>query len=297
MKENDSLADIKQILTESVEAEDLMCLRTNMPIPSLTDLHDLMQHIRCALFPDFFIAKAHRIHSRESQVSNSVEKIFEVLRRQIAASMVFCTECDDAVSDKADSLARSFILQLPRIKHLLLTDIQAVTSRDPAVDNYGEVILSYPGVQVMLHHRTAHELYRLGVPVLPRIIMEEAHSATGIDIHPGAEIGEYFAIDHGTGIVVGKTTIIGNHCMLYQGVTLGAKNFEYDAQGRPIDIPRHPILEDNVTVYSNASILGRVTIGHDTVIGGNVWIDTDIPPCSIVSQAKPDLRLKTVERD
>ena len=287
MVDKESLNEIKRQLTESVEAEDRMCLRTNMPKPSLYDLRELMQLIRCALFPDFFLAKAHRVHTRESQVSNAIDKIFEVLRRQIAASMVFCAECDDTVSDKADELAESFIGCLPKIKHLLLTDIEAVSMRDPAVDNYGEVILSYPGVQVMLHHRTAHELYRLGVPVLPRIIMEEAHSATGIDIHPGAEIGEYFAIDHGTGIVIGKTAIIGNRCMLYQGVTLGAKNFVYDMEGHPLDEPRHPILEDNVTVYSNASILGRVRIGHDTVIGGNVWIDTDIPPCSVISQAKP----------
>ena len=287
MKENDPLYDVKMQLVEAVEAENRMCLRTNMPIPSIAQVCELTEQVKCVLFPDFFLAKAHRIHSRMSQVDNSVEKVFNILRREIAASMVFCTECDGLDSDKADELARQFIFQLPKIKHLLLTDIEAVTMRDPAVDNYGEVILSYPGIQVMLHHRTAHELYKFGVPVLPRIIMEVAHSQTGIDIHPGAEIGEYFAIDHGTGVVVGKTTIIGNHCMLYQGVTLGAKNFTFNENGLPNDDPRHPILEDNVTVYSNSSILGRITIGHDTVIGGNVWIDTDVPPCSVITQATP----------
>ncbi len=287
MKETDPLYDVKMQLVDAVEAEDRMCLRTNMPIPSIHQINELIEQIKCVLFPDFFLAKAHRIHSRKSQVDNSVEKIFNILRQEIAASMVFCTDCEALDSDKADEIARQFIFQLPKIKHLLLTDIEAVTMRDPAVDNYGEVILSYPGIQVMIHHRTAHELYKLGVPVLPRIIMEVAHSQTGIDIHPAAEIGEYFAIDHGTGIVVGKTTIIGSHCMLYQGVTLGAKNFTFNEKGLPIDDPRHPILEDNVTVYSNSSILGRITIGHHTVIGGNVWIDTDVPPYSVITQAAP----------
>ena len=133
---------------------------------------------------------------------------------------------------------------------------------------------------------TAHELLELEIPVAPRLLTEMAHSATGIDIHPGAQIGEYFAIDHGTGVVVGATTVIGNHVMLYQGVTLGAKNFKYDSDGRPIDEPRHPILEDNVTVYANTTVLGRVTIGHDTVVGGNVWLTHSVPPRSRILQSR-----------
>jgi serine O-acetyltransferase len=139
---------------------------------------------------------------------------------------------------------------------------------DPAAKSVSEIIFCYPAVYALLHQRVAHELFELGVPVLPRIITEMAHSQTGIDIHPGAQIGEYFSIDHGTGIVVGQTAIIGNHVRLYQGVTLGAKSFTLDEEGLPIDLPRHPIIEDYVTIYSNASILGRITIGRGSIIGG-----------------------------
>ena len=139
----------------------------------------------------------------------------------------------------------------------------------------------------MLYYRTAHELYLLGVPVIPRMLTEYAHSQTGIDIHPAAVIGDHFAIDHGTGIVIGETSVIGSHVTLYQGVTLGAKNFSYDAEGHPMRSPRHPVLEDNVTVYSNASILGRITIGEGSVIGGNVWLTHSVPKHSRILQGKP----------
>ena len=159
-------------------------------------------------------------------------------------------------------------------------------NNDPAATNYGEVIFCYPSLNAMTHYRIAHVLHQMAVPVIPRIITELAHSKTGIDIHPGAQIGEYFSIDHGTGVVIGETTIIGNHVALYQGVTLGAKSFKYDEQGNMLNIPRHPILEDNVTVYSNSSILGRITIGHDSIIGGNIWLTHDIPPHSRILQSK-----------
>lgn len=181
---------------------------------------------------------------------------------------------------------------VPEIARLVNTDVDAMLHNDPAVTDRGEVILSYPLTQVMIHYRTAHVLYTLGVPRIPRMLTELAHSRTGIDIHPAAQIGEYFCIDHGTGVVIGETTIIGSHVVLYQGVTLGAKNFEYDEQGRPKDLPRHPILEDHVTVYSNTSILGRVRIGHDTIIGGNVWLTQDVPANSIVIQSTPEIRIK-----
>ena len=183
-------------------------------------------------------------------------------------------------------LPDEFWAQIPEIKRLINTDVDAVLHNDPAVTDRGEVILSYPLQYAMIHYRAAHVLYQLGVPRIPRMLTELAHSRTGIDIHPAAQIGEYFCIDHGTGV------IIGSHVVLYQGVTLGAKNFEYDDQGRPIDIPRHPILEDHVTVYSNTSILGRVTIGHDTVVGGNIWLTQDVPANSIVLQSTPEIRIK-----
>ena len=185
-----------------------------------------------------------------------------------------------------DKRADAFMERIPEISRLLHTDVEAIADNDPAVTDRTEIVMCYPGIKVMLHYRTAHELLLLEIPVAPRLLTEMAHSATGIDIHPGAQIGEYFAIDHGTGVVVGATTVIGNHVMLYQGVTLGAKNIKYDPDGRPIDEPRHPILEDNVTVYANTTVLGRVTIGHDTVVGGNVWLTHSVPPRSRILQSR-----------
>ncbi len=181
--------------------------------------------------------------------------------------------------------ASSFMADIPEIRSQLLTDVEAIASNDPAATNVDEVIACYPGLDAILHYRIAHRLLEMDIPILPRFITELAHSSTGIDIHPAAKIGEYFAIDHGTGIVIGATAVIGSHVMLYQGVTLGARNFVYDEKGHPLDVPRHPILEDNVTVYSNTSILGHVRIGHDTVIGGNIWLTHDVPPHSRILQS------------
>lgn len=182
--------------------------------------------------------------------------------------------------------AERLLAELPELRRRLGTDVRAVFDGDPAAASYEEVILCYPALTAMTHYRFAHALLRLGVPILPRLITEMAHSATGIDIHPGAEIGDYFSIDHGTGVVIGETCIIGSHVRIYQGVTLGAKSFKFDAAGNILREPRHPILEDRVVVYSNSSILGRVRIGHDTVIGGNVWQTTDLPPHSRVVQGR-----------
>jgi Serine acetyltransferase len=232
-----------------------------------------MRLVRSVVFPSYY-------PNRES----SEQILRGLLYSQL--STVMCTQ-DKAVSgEEIARVADDFVAYLPELKRLLLTDVQAALHNDPAVKDAAEVILCYPFVTAMLHHRTAHRLLQLGVPLLPRMLSEMAHSETGIDIHPAATIGEYFCIDHGTGVVIGETAIIGNHVMLYQGVTLGARNFTYDEQGRPIDLPRHPILEDHVTVYSNTSILGRVTIGHDTIVGGNVWLTHDVPPNSRILQQK-----------
>ena len=207
-------------------------------------------------------------------------------------SVVFPDYYPSVEVPKSLVLPDEFYAQLPEIARLIQTDVDAVLHNDPAVSDRGEVILSYPLPFAMIHYRTAHVLYRLGVPRIPRMLTELAHSRTGIDIHPAAQIGEYFCIDHGTGVVIGETAIIGSHVVLYQGVTLGAKNFTFDEQGRPIDLPRHPIIEDHVTVYSNTSILGRVRIGHDTIIGGNIWLTQDVPANSIVLQTNPEIRIK-----
>ena len=185
-----------------------------------------------------------------------------------------------------EEVADAFTEAIPELKRLLETDVAAIEANDPAASDLKEVVFCYPAVKAILHYRAAHILLGLNVPVLPRMLTEHAHSVTGIDIHPGARIGEYFAIDHGTGTVIGETAVIGNHVTLYQGVTLGAKNFVYDETGRPRNIPRHPIIEDNVTVYSNASLLGRITIGEGSIIGGNVWLTHSVPPRSRILQGR-----------
>ena len=219
----------------------------------------LMTRVKDAVFPEYSDAQ-------EGYVLRSIQTELE------------------AVTDPAT--AEAFLARLPAVKELLATDVEAIAHNDPAVKSRQEIVYCYPAVTAMLYYRTAHELHLLGVPVIPRMLTEYAHSNTGIDIHPGAVIGDHFAIDHGTGIVIGETTIIGSHVTLYQGVTLGARNFTYDGEGNPMNLPRHPILEDGVTVYSNASILGRVTIGRDSVIGGNVWLTRSVPEKSRILQGK-----------
>lgn len=239
-----------------------------MKAPSVSQLKRLMELVGYVIFPDY---------SDVPSWTNGNEAIHAVLADQLSTITSITNP---------DKMADDFVQALPEIARLLHTDALAVMHNDPAVESMQEVILCYPVVKVMVHYRTAHQLHLQGVPIIPRVITEMAHSATGIDIHPAAQIGEHFCIDHGTGVVIGATSVIGNHVMLYQGVTLGAKNFSYDANGVPIDMPRHPILEDYVTVYSNTSILGRVRIGHHTIVGGNVWLTHDVPPHSRVLQSR-----------
>ena len=177
------------------------------------------------------------------------------------------------------------IKRLPKLREILATDVEAAYNGDPAAVNFGEIISCYPVIKALTNYRLAHELYEQGVPLIPRMLTELAHSETGIDIHPGATIGHHFTIDHGTGVVVGATCIIGNNVKLYQGVTLGALSFPLDEDGNPIKgIPRHPILEDDVIVYSNATILGRITIGKGATIGGNIWVTNDVQPGEKITQ-------------
>ena len=195
--------------------------------------------------------------------------------------------CDNAadtrrcLQEEAEKIAENIVLKLPKLRKILSTDVQAAFDGDPAAANLGEVIDCYPAIKALTNYRLAHELVLENVPLIPRMIAEMAHSETGIDIHPAATIGTHFTIDHGTGVVIGATCVIGNHVKLYQGVTLGAKSFPLDKEGKPIKgIPRHPILEDDVIVYANATILGRITIGKGAVVGANVWVTRDMKPRS-----------------
>lgn len=218
-----------------------------------------------------------------------------MLTEQIQAGLCFGLENNPSENiikkipdrDTAASIAARFISKLPEIRRILATDVEAAYYGDPAATCFGEIICCYPIIRAITNYRIAHELYMLNVPLIPRIITEMAHSETGIDIHPGAQIGHHFTIDHGTGVVIGATCIIGNNVKLYQGVTLGAKSFPLDENGNPIKgIARHPILEDDVIVYSNATILGRITIGKGATIGGNIWVTESVPAGARIVQRR-----------
>jgi serine O-acetyltransferase len=257
------------------------------PSPSVAAVRRLMRLVRMVVFPGFFGSKQEaQFDSIQYYMGVYLEHIYELLNEELYNSLCFESGgCCDTTRGKASRIAVSFINELPNIKHLLSTDVKAILDGDPAANTVSEVIFCYPATLAILHQRVAHVLFKLDVPVLPRMITEMAHTLTGIDIHPGAEIGEYFSIDHGTGTVIGQTTIIGNHVRLYQGVTLGAKSFKYNDDGLPIDTPRHPIIEDNVIIYSNTSVLGRITVGRNSVIGGNIWLTYDVPPNSKILQS------------
>ena len=274
------------ILAAHTEKEDSMMPATGAPLPSVVEVKHIVQLVKALIFTDYFHKRQDNEQMRSYIIGVNMEELYETLSRQISCGLQFCSECQITAVSSGRGLALRFIDQLPEIKRLLYTDVEAMFDNDPAAQTYGEVIFSYPVVNAMTHYRTAHALHQMEIPILPRIITELAHSKTGIDIHPGAQIGEYFAIDHGTGVVIGETCIIGNHVTLYQGVTLGAKSFKYDEQGNMLNVPRHPIIEDHVTVYSNASILGRITIGHHSIIGGNIWVTNSIPPYSRIQQSK-----------
>ena len=290
-KTNEILQKNVALLSKLTKQEVNMMPAIEAPLPSVVQVKQIVALVKSIIFPDYFNKRQPDETIRSYYIGGHMEELYGLLVKQIAHGLQFCEDCEEIttkekVYQEAARLATEFIDELPEIKRLLYTDVQAMFDNDPAATNYGEVIFCYPVVNTMIHYRIAHKLHLMRVPVIPRIITEQAHSKTGIDIHPGATIGEYFAIDHGTGVVIGETSIIGNHVTLYQGVTLGAKSFKYDENGNMLNIPRHPIIEDNVTVYSNASILGRITIGHDSVIGGNIWVTHDVPPYSRIQQSK-----------
>ena len=291
IKGNDILLKNVTLLSRHTEQEVSMMPATEAPLPSVEQVKQIVSLVKTIIFPDYFNKRQPDETLRSYNIGVHMEELCRLLIKQIAHGLQFCDDCTSTATKQtvyaeAERLALAFIDTLPELKRVLYTDIQAMFDNDPAAPNYGEVIFCYPVVNAMTHYRIAHRLHELKVPVIPRIITEQAHSKTGIDIHPGPQIGAYFAIDHGTGVVIGETCIIGSHVTLYQGVTLGAKSFKYDADGNMLNVPRHPIIEDYVTVYSNASILGRITIGHHSTIGGNIWLTHDVPPYSRILQSK-----------
>lgn len=262
------------------------------PLPSNKNIARIIELVREILFPGYFASTTLREGTTIHYMGVYVDELCTLLSGEILAGM--CFECEDDAANKmlkhterAEANTIELIEFLPELRRLLVKDVEATFLNDPAAKNFGEVIFSYPGIRAITNYRLAHKLLQLQIPLIPRIISEMAHSETGIDIHPRAQIGESFTIDHGTGVVIGSTCILGNNVKIYQGVTLGAKSFPIDEHGNPIKgIPRHPIVEDNVVIYAGATILGRVTIGKDSVIGGNVWVTNDLPANSRVIQKR-----------
>ena len=288
--------NLTQILIQTIEKlsrrESLKELfhqhRDGDPLPSAKALEEIIGLARSILFPGFYGKPTVNITTLNYHIGVNVERLHKLLTDQILAGLCFM-DTEQTAGDcmplyrrpQAEELATKFIERLPGIRAVLATDVDAAYNGDPAAESKAEIISCYPVIKALVNYRLAHELVKLGVPLIPRIITEMAHSETGIDIHPAAQIGHHFTIDHGTGVVIGATCIIGNNVKLYQGVTLGAKSFPLDSDGNSINgIPRHPILEDNVIVYSNATILGRITIGKGCIVGANIWVTEDMEPMS-----------------
>ena len=258
--------------------------------PSRDALAQIVELLKGALFPMRLGPPDLRHESEDFYVGHTLNTALQALLVQARLELDYNARHEPRPSSEVEGLAteaiRQFANALPQLRRLLDTDVLAAYQGDPAARSVDEVLLCYPGVLAMIHHRLAHELYRLGLPLLARIVAELAHAQTGIDIHPGAQIDAGFFMDHGTGVVIGETAVIGKRVRLYQAVTLGAKRFPTDAEGNlQKGLPRHPIVEDDVVIYAGATILGRVTLGKGAVIGGNVWITDDVPAGASVTQA------------
>ena len=254
-------------------------------LPSEQAVREFIALVRSTIFPGYYSSSSLHDSTITYHLGVAVERMHRVLAKQILYSLCFAEQeickgesCNSEQEYKALNIAGAFISYLPELRRMLALDVEAAYQGDPAAESIGEIICCYPSLKAITYHRIAHKLYELQVPLLPRIISEIAHSETGIDIHPAARIGESFFIDHGTGVVIGATCIIGSRVKLYQGVTLGAKSFPKADDGSLIKgIERHPIIGDNVIVYSNTTLLGRISIGEFARIGANMWITEDVP--------------------
>jgi serine O-acetyltransferase len=267
-------------------------------IPSRETITAVLDGLSAALFPTHYGQTDLSDESIDYFVGNTLNATLNALVGQVKRALLFVSnqgDADHALTADAEAhlhaqaldITRRFAAELTAIRDLLVSDLQAAYQGDPAATSMSEILLCYPGMTAIIYHRFAHALYRLGAPFLARLISRIAHSSSGIDIHPGAQIGSHFFVDHGTGVVIGETAIIGNHVRLYQAVTLGAKRFPADEDGTLIKgNARHPIVEDDVVIYAGATILGRIVIGKGSTIGGNVWLTQSVPPGSNVTQAQ-----------
>ena len=281
---------VDAILCDYQQARDIDRIETRRK-PDKDAIIDIIEKLRRIVFPGYFREKNYRVYNAKHNLSLLIEDVMFNLTRQIALVFQDAGELEESAQMHAQEICLEFFRQIPQVRALVQTDLQAAYDGDPAATSMAEVIFAYPGLFAITVYRLAHVLYTLNVPMVPRIMTEHAHSITGIDIHPGATIGEFFFIDHGTGIVVGETTVIGNNVKIYQGVTLGALSTRggQSLRGKR----RHPTIEDNVTIYAGASVLGGETvIGRDSVIGSNVFITSSIAPCTTVSTKNQELQFK-----
>ena len=286
--------------SEGTVDSDHLC---DSPLPKQPKVASIVSELKDLLFPGYWRVDETPLHFDPIETGTRFNNLYSALRKQIAfalraSSCLSGTVIEDAENQAADT-AVEFLERLPAVRELLVKDATAAFNGDPACQTIDEAVLCYPGIQAITIHRMAHELYQMKVPFIPRMMAEQAHVETGIDIHPGATIGDYFFIDHGTGVVIGETTSIGSHVKIYQGVTLGALSFPTNADGSLIrDVKRHPNIEDNVIIYANATVLGgSTTIGHDSVIGSNVWITSTVQPHTTVVMEKPKLRMRNDMED
>ncbi len=263
-------------------------------LPSQKEIASILKDLKEIIFPGFTEQKVISLENAQYFIGDIVSRVYLELAKQIARSLRYqcemekCKECN--IYGKADKATESLIKKLPQIRKAISKDVAAAYEGDPAAKSFDEIILSYPGIYAITVHRISHELYSANIPLIPRMMSEQAHMDTGIDIHPGAKLGESFFIDHGVGVVIGETAIIKNNVKVYQNVTLGALSFPKDKKGKIIKgEKRHPTLGNNVTVYAGATILGDVTIGQNSTIGGNVWLTENVPANTTLTITKPSL--------
>lgn len=281
-------------LGDNYEKQQIFEIGVGDRLPNRVEIIELVNEIRRLMFPGFFGTENTAYVSMDNFAGNTLAAIYEKLFKQTRKALAYKNTTDEysVISDKAEEIALSFINKLPEIQNLIFKDVEAELLGDPAANSMEEIIFSYPGIYAIFVYRIAHELYCLKVPFIPRIMTEHAHSKTGIDINPGATIGEYFFIDHGTGIVIGETTWIGDHVKIYQGVTLGALSTQ---KGQALSgVKRHPTIEDNVVIYANTTILGGETvIGKNSVVAGNTFVTESIPENTRVTAYHPELQIRT----
>lgn len=265
--------------------------------PKRSEIIELVEELRRVVFPGYFGDENTAYVSLESFAGNTLAVVYEKMYKQIRTALMYTAKDKDEVTcrEEAEVLTKTFFERIPHIQDLILKDVEAEFYGDPAANSMEEIILCYPGIFAIFVYRVAHELYKLQVPFIPRIMSEYAHGETGIDINPGAEIGEYFFIDHGTGIVIGETTVIGDHVKIYQGVTLGALSTQ---KGQQLSgVKRHPTIEDYVVIYANTTILGGETVvGANSVVAGNTFVTSSIPRNTKVSTMQPELKYRNNEK-